>query len=449
MSEIAVVGAGYVGLVTSACFAHVGHRVSALDIDYEKIALLNAGEIPIYEPELQSLVREGLADGNLHFSTDAAEMITGAEYVFIAVQTPGASNGRADLIALMDALRSIAPYLSEGAVIVQKSTVPVGTTAVMEEMVTGSNSGPHSVVANPEFLKEGTAVHDFLHPNRVVIGATSQQAAAHVERLYSFADCPIVHTNPNTAEMIKYAANSFLAAKISFINEIAQICEAYAVDVRDVAVGMGMDDRIGPAFLNAGLGWGGSCLPKDVSALIHMAKATKRSPRVLQAVQKVNANQKRHVVSKLERYLGDLEDKVVGLLGLSFKPGTDDLRSAPSLQLAKLLSEKGCIVRGHDPVAMERVAQQAPEIELCGGPYEVADGADALVLVTEWPEYTGLNMAAIHRMMRKHVVVDGRNAWNRTELERLGFIYSGFGISPSDERSTSPLSAIASLGEVA
>jgi UDPglucose 6-dehydrogenase len=448
LPNIAVVGAGYVGLVTSACLAHVGHKVSVLDIDEKKIARLSAGEVPIYEPGLQELVEEGIRAGTLTFSNRPAAVIPDRSFVFISVQTPGASNGQADLMALLSALRSIIPHLDGDTVVIQKSTVPVGTATLLEQMVMENGRSPR-VVANPEFLREGTAVRDFLHPDRLVVGATDPVAAERVEKLFAFADCPVLRTNPNTAEMIKYASNSFLATKISFINEIAQICEAYSVDVRTVAHGMGLDERIGPAFLQAGMGWGGSCLPKDVKALIHMAKAAKKDPRILQAVQQVNVNQRRQVTRKLEKVLGGLEGKVVGLLGLAFKPGTDDLRQAPALRLAKLLQRRRCKVRAHDPFAMEKARAALPGVKMLADPYEMASGADALILATDWPEYRALDMGLIHAAMRTPLLIDGRNLWNRAEMENMGFMYSGFGVAPPEDRANSYITQITALEHVA
>lgn len=428
MSDIAVVGSGYVGLVTGTCLAHVGHNVTCLDIDEEKIERLRLGIIPIYEPGLEELVGEGIKKRRLSFTTDVEEAVNGKEFVFIAVQTPGATNGEADLMALMKAVQSVDPYLADNAVIIQKSTAPVGTVARMETMLATKNGHSPHVVANPEFLREGSAVADFLEPDRVVIGASDPEVTSRVAHLYAFADCPILHTTASAAEMIKYASNSFLATKISFMNEVAQICEAYSVDVRSVAEGMGMDPRIGPDFLHAGLGWGGSCLPKDVAALIHVAVTSDVTPRLLSAVQEVNNSQRRQAARKLHQFIGDLNGKVIGLLGLSFKPGTDDLRSAPSLHLLDFLLDEGAVVKAHDPVAMDHVRRLDREVELCEDPYSVADEADGIVLVTEWPEYRELDMAEIHRRMRRPVLIDGRNIWNGPAMHALGFDYAGFGV---------------------
>lgn len=454
MADIAVVGAGYVGLVTGACLAHLGHRVTCLEIDSHKVERLNRGELPIYEPDLEPMVRQGLTEGRLAFTLDAKAAIPGAEFIFVAVQTPSASNGQADLVALLSAVRSIAPLIGRRSIVIQKSTVPIGTASFVEQLVArrngngnGNGSTPR-VVANPEFLREGSAVRDFLNPDRVVVGARSRAAATRVAELYSFSDCPVILTDPNTAEMVKYASNSFLAAKISFMNEIAQLCDAFGADVREVAGGMGYDSRIGPDFLRAGLGWGGSCFPKDVKALVHMAKAASIRPRFLEAVQRVNVNQRRVALSKLEGMLGTLEGAVIGLLGLAFKPGTDDLRSAPALPLAEALSERGAIVRAYDPVAMDGARRLLPEIDCVDSPQALAAGADALVLVTEWPQFRELDMAAIKPRMRRPVVLDGRNFWDPAYLEDIGFVYAGFGVG-SNGAATTPISAIAALGKIA
>ena len=444
--EISVIGAGYVGLVTGACLAHLGHRVTCLDIDAEKVARLRRGELPIYEPGLDSMVSEGMAQGRLSFTQDPTESIPQSECIFVAVQTPMASNGEADLIALLNATHSIAPLVRSGAILILKSTAPIGTASQVERIVAGRNGSSAHVVANPEFLREGTAVQDFLNPDRVIVGARNPEAAARVAALYRFADCPVIITDPNTAEMIKYASNAFLAAKISFMNEIAQICDELTIDVRQVAEGMGHDPRIGPDFLRAGLGWGGSCLPKDVQALIHMAKAAQVTPRMLEAVRQVNANQRRQAVKKLEHLLGDLNGTVIGLLGLAFKPGTDDLRSAPSLDLVEALTERGAHPRAYDPVAMERARALSPGLTFCEDPYQLADGADALVLVTEWPSFRDLDMAAIRQRMARPVLLDGRNFWDGAAMADMGFVYAGFGVSSSVGDAASPASAVAATG---
>lgn len=445
LTHIAVMGSGYVGLVTGTCFARLGHTVACVDIDGEKVRRLTRGDLPIYEPGLELLVREGLDAGRLSFTTEAAEAVPQSEFVFMAVQTPSASNGEADLDALLAAVRTITPMLADDAIMVQKSTVPIGTAGLVEGVLASGNGSSHRVVANPEFLREGTAIRDFLNPDRVVLGSSTHAAAVRVAQLYDFADCPVLITDASTAEMIKYASNSFLAAKISFINEIAGICEAFGLDVRRVVDGMGHDPRIGSQFLGPGLGWGGSCFPKDVKALIHMAKAADVSPRILQAVQRVNADQPRLAVRKLQESLGELEGTVVGLLGLSFKPGTDDLRHAPSLQLIEVLTEQRVSLRAYDPVAMDRARSLAPEVTFCDDPYTAAEGADALVLVTEWPQFLELDMLAIKQRMRRPVIVDGRNFLDGVALQSLGFTYRAFGLPSTPVEGPTDLAALAAL----
>lgn len=441
MAQISVVGAGYVGLVTGACFAYLGHMVTCIDIDPNKVAGLRRGILPIYEPELGDLVTKGLREGRLAFELEPETSIPGSDFVIVAVQTPTNSNGASDLRALLKAFHTFAPLIRPGAVVIQKSTAPVGMAAFLERLIARYHGSSVAVVANPEFLREGSAVHDFFKPHRIVIGAANQDAAVQVASLYAFADCPVIVADPNTAEMIKYAANAFLATKVSFINEIAQICEAFGVDVGQVAEGIGHDPRIGPYFLGAGLGWGGSCLPKDIKALIHMAKVSSVSPRLLEAVQRVNASQKRQAVWKLRAMIGDLTGAVVGLLGLAFKPGTDDIRSAPSMELAAALLGSGVHVRAYDPVAMPRARLIAPNIAYHDDPLAMADGADALILVTEWPEFQNLDMAEVQRRMRRPVLLDGRNFWDGKAMQDLGFVYTGFGVGSSARKSRSFLDA--------
>lgn len=428
MTRISVVGAGHVGLVTAACFARLGHTVTCLDIDKERIDCLRDGRLPIYEPGLAAVIREGMAARLLDFSLAPQDCVPESDFVIVAVQTPADSNGQADLTALFEAIRSLAGLLHERAVIVQKSTAPVGTTLLLEQFIHQRVGSPASVVANPEFLREGAAIQDFFHPHRVVVGATDRGAAARVADLYAFADCPLVITDPSTAEMIKYASNAFLAARLSFVNEIARICDNLGIDIRQVTRGMGYDPRIGPEFLGAGIGWGGSCLPKDVKALIHMAQSAGVSSDLLESVQRVNSEQQQQVLAKLTDFLGDLNGAVIGLLGLAFKPDTDDLRESPALKLAQALLDRGAHVRAYDPVAMSKACKVMPAFTCCKGPVQVASGADALVLVTDWPQFRELNMAALKRRMRRPVLIDGRNFWERAAMESLGFLYSGFGV---------------------
>jgi UDPglucose 6-dehydrogenase len=427
MSEICVIGVGYVGLVTGACLAELGHQVSCLDIDADKIAALRVGRVPFYEPGLAELVARMLAAGRLRFTTSYAEAVPAAEFVFIAVNTPAGAEGQADLMAVRSAVRALAPLLRPGAVIVNKSTVPIGTGDLVAWLVARHTRVPFSVVSHPEFLREGSALADFRHPDRMVFGSQDRAAAERVAALYGELRCPVIITDIRTAEMIKYASNAYLATRISFINEIAAICERLGADVTEVARGMGYDRRIGHHFLQAGIGWGGSCFPKDVRALIHMAAASGSHPQLLRAVVEINHDQRLRVVQKLQALLGSLEERVVALWGLAFKPNTDDLRNAPALELAELLRHEGCLLRAYDPVAMERARALLPGVTLCGDAYEAATGADAVVLVTEWDEFRRLDLPRLRALMRTPVLVDGRNALDPAAVRACGIVYAGVG----------------------
>lgn len=430
MSNICIVGTGYVGLVTGACFADLGHRVICLDVDEGKIARLKQGIMPIYEPGLEELVQRNARGGRLSFTSAYPEALAEAEFAFIAVGTPSGVNGEADLQYVRTVAESIADVVNHPIIVVNKSTVPVGTGDWVADIITkrrGGNDPDFPVVSNPEFLREGSAINDFMNPDRVVLGSLNREAANRVAQLYLSLRCPIMITDLRTAEMIKYASNAFLATRISFTNEIANICEDLGADVREVATGMGYDKRIGHAFLDAGLGWGGSCFPKDVKALAHMAVLHGTHPQLLQAVMDINRNQRRRVVMRLRRALGGLSDKVVGILGLSFKPNTDDIREAPALEVIYLLQNEDAIIRAYDPAAMEAAARVLHSVTLCKDPYQVAEGADALVLATEWNEFKHLDFERIRQTMRTPVIVDGRNLWDPERLHTLGFTYFGVG----------------------
>ena len=429
MKTICIVGTGYVGLTTGTCFADLGNQVTCLDIDETKIARLQRGEMPIYEPGLEELVARNVAAGRLRFTTSYAEGVTQANFVFIAVNTPSGPEGEADLVHVRQAARSIAEVLGQRTIIVNKSTVPIGTGDWVTEIVK-QHVAPgieFAVVSNPEFLREGSAVLDCQQPDRIVLGAQDRAAAETVAQLYLPLRRPIIITDLRTAEMIKYASNAFLATRISFINEIASICEKLGADVKEVAAGMGYDRRIGPVFLDAGLGWGGSCFPKDVKALEHMAAINGCHPQLLRAVMEINRDQRRLVVQKLREALGRLADKTIGLLGLSFKPNTDDMREAASLEVAHLLAHEGARLKGYDPVAMPVAARVLPQVTLCATPYELAQEADGLVVVTEWNEFKQLDMVRLKALMRHPVLIDGRNVYDPAEMARLGFVYHGVG----------------------
>ncbi len=432
MRRICVIGTGYVGLVTGTCFAELGNQVACVDIDEAKIKLLQTGGMPIYEPGLSELVQRNLAMGRLCFTTSYAEGMQDAEFVFIAVNTPPeADNGGADLRFVQSAARSVGQHLDHDLIIVNKSTVPIGTGDLVAQIVDQERKtdANFSVVSNPEFLREGSAVVDCLNPDRVVLGATDQAAGEAVASLYLSLRCPIIITDLATAEMIKYASNAMLAARISFINEIAAICEALGADVKQVAVGMGYDKRIGSSFLEAGLGYGGSCFPKDVKALMHMALTHGCHPQLLQAVEDINSDQRKRAVDKLEELLGPLEGKNIGLLGLAFKPNTDDMREAASIDIANMLLKRGARLRAYDPVAMSVAKVFLPTIDFCRDAYEAAKDADAVMIVTDWNEFKQLDMQRLKKHMRAPVIVDGRNIYDGNMLRELGFTYRGTGRS--------------------
>jgi len=430
MSKICVVGTGYVGLVTGACFADLGNQVICLDIDESRVARLNEGIMPIYEPGLEQLVAQNVRADRLIFTGDFTKALKDAEFAFIAVGTPSGVDGEADLQYVRAAAENIADIVDHPIVVVNKSTVPVGTGDWVADIIRKRRAGrdlSFNVISNPEFLREGSAINDFMNPDRVVLGSTDREAANKVAQLYLTLRCPILISDLRTAEMIKYASNAFLATKISFINEIASMCEELGADVNEVALGMGYDKRIGPAFLVAGLGWGGSCFPKDVKALAHMAVLHGTHPQLLQAVMDINRNQRRRVVYQLRKELGRLDEKIIGVLGLSFKPNTDDIREAPSLEVIHLLQNEGAIIRAYDPQAMENAATALPKVALCKNSYEVAEGADALLLATEWNEFKQLDFERLYSLMRQPVLVDARNAWDPERLREIGFTYFGVG----------------------
>jgi UDPglucose 6-dehydrogenase len=430
MSKICVIGTGYVGLVTGTCFADLGNQVVCLDIDQERISNIKQGIMPIYEPGLEQLVAQNTKAGRLNFTTDYEVALKEAEFAFIAVGTPSGVDGEADLQYVRNAAEAIADIVNHPIIVVNKSTVPVGTGDWVSEIIEKRRGGTpldFHVVSNPEFLREGSAINDFMTPDRVVLGSLERSAADKVSQLYSPLRCPILITDLRTAEMIKYASNAFLATKISFINEVANMCEEMGADVREVARGMGLDKRIGPSFLDAGLGWGGSCFPKDVKALAHMAVLHGTHPQLLQAVMEINRNQRRRIVVRLRKELGSLNDKVIGVLGLSFKPNTDDIREAPAFEVIHLMQNEGAIIKAYDPQAMSVARKTLQKTTLCENPYQVADGADALILMTEWNEFKQLDFKRIHDSMRQPILMDGRNLWDPDTMRQSGFTYFGIG----------------------
>ncbi len=430
MKQICVVGVGYVGLVTAACFADLGNRVTALDVNAERVENLKKGIMPIYEPGLDELVRRNVKAGRITFTTSYKEALQGAEYAFIAVGTPSGADGEADLQYVAAAAKSIAENMTEPLVIINKSTVPIGTGDWVSDIVKGAQPKPvdFSVVSCPEFLREGSAISDFTNPHRTVIGSLDKDAANKVAHLHLPLRAPIVITDLRTAEMIKYASNAFLATKISFMNELADLCELVGADVKEVAAGMGYDARIGRHFLDAGLGWGGSCFPKDVEALAFMAKEKGLNPRILDSVMEINYDRRTTAVKHLEAMVGgSLKGKTIGLLGLAFKPNTDDMRDAPSIDIADGLLKAGAKVRAYDPVAMDVARPILPAVDMFDEPYKMATGCDALMVVTEWNEFKQLDLEKVKGLLKSPVIYDGRNIYDPTIMKESGFTYRAIG----------------------
>jgi UDPglucose 6-dehydrogenase len=431
--NICVVGTGYVGLVTGAVFADLGNEVTCVDNDPEKIAWLKAGRMPIYEPGLEEMVDRNATDGRLSFSTDLAAAVRRSVIVFITVGTPPRAGGQTDLTAVEEVAAAIGVAMERYTVVVNKSTVPVGTGDLVRDVIAKNQARPipFDVVSNPEFLREGSAIEDTLRPDRIVIGAPTQQVAMTLLELYAPLERPMIITDVPSAEMIKYASNAFLATKISFINAIANVCELAGADVTQVMKGMGLDARIGPAFLQAGLGYGGSCFPKDTESLVHTAGSLGYDFGLLRAVVDVNRDRARHFVDKIATVLEPLPERVVAVLGLAFKPNTDDIREAKSLEVIELLADRGVSVRAYDPVAMPNSRKVlGPAVVYCESSYEAAAGADGLAIVTEWNEFKLLNLERLRSVMRRPLVFDGRNIWEPERMRRLGFEYHTIGRRP-------------------
>jgi UDPglucose 6-dehydrogenase len=430
--HIAVIGTGYVGLVTGACFAEFGVDVTCVDLDSEKIARISAGEMPIYEPGLEQLVTKNMQSGRLRFTTDIKQAVEQALVIFLAVGTPPKSDGSADLSFVEAAARSIAAYMNGYKVIVTKSTVPIGTgehlrKLIREEQKARLNFG---IVSNPEFLREGAAINDFMRPDRVVLGSRDEEAIAIMRDLYRplyLIEAPFVLTSLEAAELTKYAANAFLATKISFINEIANLCESIGCDVHDVARAIGMDRRIGSKFLHPGPGFGGSCFPKDTQALASVAREFGRDSMIVDAVIEVNRRQRQGMVPKIEKLVGDLQGKTIAILGLAFKPETNDMREAPAIDIIRDLLKRGAIVRAYDPVSMKEAAEVLPEVNYLTDEYEAVTNADALVFVTEWNQFRALDMRRIRDLMRSPKIADLRNIYEPADMRELGFEYVGVG----------------------
>jgi UDPglucose 6-dehydrogenase len=429
--HIAVIGTGYVGLVTGACFAEFGTSVTCVDIDEGKIARLREGVMPIYEPGLDALVEKNVRAGRLSFTTDLKSAVEQSLVIFLAVGTPPKEDGSADLRHLEEAARQIARAMNGYKVVVTKSTVPVGTGERLRHIIGEERPGARfGIASNPEFLREGAAVNDFMRPDRVVIGSSDDEAIAIMRDLYRplyLIETPFVLTSVESAELAKYAANAFLATKISFINEIANLCDRIGCDVHDVARAIGMDKRIGRFFLHPGPGYGGSCFPKDTRALASIAREAGAPTRIVEAVIEVNERQRRLAIEKIERLAGDLSGKTVGVLGLSFKPETDDMREAPSVDIVRALAARGARVRAYDPIAVDAARELLPEIEFAPDEYAAAEGADCLVLVTEWNQFRALDMARIRSLMRAPKVADLRNIYEPADMRELGFDYVGVG----------------------
>jgi UDPglucose 6-dehydrogenase len=425
-----VIGTGYVGLTAATCFAHLGHDVVCADIDAERVARLQKGEVPILEAGLPALLAEGLASRRLRFVVGPVDAARGADIVFLCVQTPQGADGAADLSFVQSAVRDVAPVLGPHTVVVNKSTCPVGSTRLVQRVLSeaGVQAEDVNVASNPEFLREGQAVRDFLNPDRIVIGCDQPEAAVRVSELYKGVNAPVLVTDPASAEMIKYASNAFLATKVSFINAIANLCEAVDADVREVAIGMGYDARIGFQFLHPGPGYGGSCFPKDVSALLHTAHEAGYEFGLLAGVVEANNSQHERMVEKVRAAAGgSLTGAVVGLWGLTFKADTDDLRDSPAMVIGRRLLEEGARVQAYDPAAGERAQGLLPGLDLRTDAYDAADGADVVLLVTEWDEFRWIDFERVAGVMRHAAIVDGRNMLDPAALRRRGFTYDAVG----------------------
>jgi UDPglucose 6-dehydrogenase len=434
--NIAVIGTGYVGLVTGACFAEFGIHVTCVDKDADKVSRLQAGEIPIFEPGLEEIVKRNVQAGRLEFTTDARAAMQRALVIFIAVPTPPRADGSTDLTYVDEVARTVGEHLDGYKVVVTKSTVPVRTADRVKRLVeearaaAGREQFRFSVASNPEFLREGSAVEDFLRPDRVVIGADDDEAVAILRDLYNplyLIEVPFVVTNVPTAELIKHAANAFLATKITFINEIANLCEEVGADVHDVARSMGLDGRIGRKFLHPGPGFGGSCFPKDTRALVSFSREFGVPQRVVSAVVEANEAQREQMIHKIERLTDGLDGRTIAVLGLSYKPNTDDIRESPAVEIVRRLQKGGARIRCFDPQAMDNARRELEAVEFCGDAYEAVEGCDALVLATEWNEFRMLDLDRIRAALRKPVIADLRNIYDPNEMKRKGFNYTGVG----------------------
>ncbi|MFH1856637.1 MAG: UDP-glucose/GDP-mannose dehydrogenase family protein [Candidatus Omnitrophota bacterium] len=423
--KICVIGTGYVGLVTGTCFAELGNDVICVDVDARKIEKLNNGICPIYEPGLEELVKRNAKEGRISFTNDLTKGVEKSQVIFIAVGTPPKANGEADLSCVEEVCRNIAKTMKSYRLVVEKSTVPVETGAWVKKTLTryAVNETEFDVASNPEFLREGSAVNDFLKPERIVIGVESEKAKEILLELYGPLKCPIVVTDIKSAEIIKHASNSFLATKISFMNAISVICEKVGADVEKVAEGMGMDSRIGKSFLKAGVGFGGFCFPKDLAAFIRIAEKLGYDFGLLREVENINEEQKKNFVKKIESALWVVSGKTLAVLGLAFKPNTDDMRFAPSIDIINMLQEEGAKIKAFDPQAMERARDVLKDVEFCDNPYKAIEGADALVIITEWNEFKELDLEKIKKLLNAPIVIDGRNIYDPEKMKKMGFNY--------------------------
>ncbi|HDL64677.1 MAG TPA: UDP-glucose/GDP-mannose dehydrogenase family protein [Proteobacteria bacterium] len=427
--RVCIIGTGYVGLVTGGTLAELGNNVICVDNNEEKVAMLNRDEIPIYEPGLKEIVRSAREAGRIKFITSIRDGVRASDIIFIAVSTPPKPDGSADLSMVAAVAKEVAENLNGYKVVVDKSTVPVKTGEKVAETIArySQGDGEFDVVSNPEFLREGSAIYDTFHPDRIVIGTSSRRAADMLIELYKPLDAPVIVTDINSAEIIKHAANSFLATKISFANALVHICEASGANVEEVTKGVGLDNRVGSRFLNAGVGYGGSCFPKDVSAFIAIADELGYDFKLLKEVENINEFQSEYFFNKIKETLWILEDKTIAILGLAFKPNTDDMRNAPAEKIITRLLAEGAKIKAFDPKSMEKAKETLPEIEYCDNPYQAAEGADALVIITEWNEFKEMDLGRIKDLLNQPIILDGRNIYDPAKMEELGFIYKSVG----------------------
>ncbi len=427
--KVCIIGTGYVGLVTGACLAELGNTVICVDNDEKKIEMLERGQVPIYEPGLEEILRNCHAKDRIRYTTSIAEGVKASEIVFIAVSTPARPDGSADLTAVAAVAREVAENLDGYKIVVDKSTVPVKTGEKVAETIRrySAESVEFDVVSNPEFLREGSAIYDTFHPDRIVIGTASEKAARALTDLYQPLDAPVIITDINSAEIIKHASNSFLATKISFANALSRICEKAGANVEEVTRGMGLDKRIGTQFLNAGIGYGGSCFPKDVSAFVKISEELGYDFRLLKEVERINREQIDFFFEKIKQTLWILEGKQLGILGLAFKPNTDDMRNAPSLVLIDRLLKEGASIKAYDPQSMDKAREELEGIQYCSDPYQAAEGSEALIILTEWNEFKEMDLQRIKGLLHHPIVIDGRNIYDPARMRELGFTYQSVG----------------------